>query len=88
MDKEKLIFEIYKDQPIGAKRFRDEVKKRYNLDDKTITRIYIKLNNYQLDKYGERLGNQIETLSKNECERRQQIRRCVKNQRFVTKTIY
>jgi hypothetical protein len=88
MDKEELIYQIYKDQPIGAKRFRSETKTYFKLDDKTITKIYTKLNNYQIDKYGSRLGNEIEILSKDECERRQNIRRNVKKQRYVKKIIF
>ena len=80
MDKIELIFNMYKDMDIGAKKFRAIINKQYNLNDKEITDLYAKINNYQIKKYGERLNksSDITLESSEEYKRRALIRRVVK----------
>lgn len=79
MNKEELIFELYKDRSIGARKLRRELKTKYNInDDKKITEIYIRINNYQINKYGGRISVDVELLNRNECIRRSSLRRMSK----------
>lgn len=55
MDKIKLIFNIYKDSVVISKPFKREMIRRYKLSDEEIRNLYIKIQNYQIDRYGNRL---------------------------------
>ena len=55
MDIKELIFNIYKDQPIIAKQFKQEVIEKYHIDLDEARNIFVKINNYQIKKYGEKL---------------------------------
>lgn len=81
MDKQKLLFELYKDECVNASDFRLKVKNKFNLDDKIISDIYAKITNYQIEYYGGSLTNQVEYLSRTECIKRSNILRNLKQQR-------
>lgn len=85
MDKVKLLFEMYKDKPIGTKTFRGKIKKKYNLEISEVTELYTKIHNYQIEKYGQRLDKMVDCLTFDELRRRAQIVRCLHNQRFEKK---
>lgn len=55
MDKIELIFNIYKDSVIFSKRFKAEMVRKYRLSDEDIRNLYIRIQNYQIDRYGNRL---------------------------------
>lgn len=55
MDKIELIFNIYKDSVVVSKPFKREMIKRYRLSDEEIRNLYIRIQNYQIDNFGERL---------------------------------
>ena len=56
MDKAEFIYNYYKDESIGAKKFRALVSRKFKLTDIEISNIYARINNYQVKKYGKRLG--------------------------------
>lgn len=55
MDKIELIFNIYKDSVIFSKKFKAEMIRKYKLSDEKIRNLFIKIQNYQIDRYGNRL---------------------------------
>lgn len=55
MDKNKLIFNIYKDKVIVSKNFKKEVKEKYGLNDVEASDMFVKITNYQIKKYNGRL---------------------------------
>ena len=72
-DKEKLIFELFKDKPLSSSRkFKCEVYKRYKIN--TTRDLYTRLVNYQIKKYGRMLesGYGVGDLSKEEFEKKKQ----------------
>lgn len=82
MDKIKLIFNMYKDEYIGAKKFRAIVSKKYKLSDIEISNIYAKINNYQIEKYGERISSEYELKSAEEYKKIARDRRTAKYQKL------
>lgn len=54
MDKKEIIFALFKDKALDIDIFKDIVKKRYKIDD--YYKIYLKIINYQIDKYGIQLN--------------------------------
>lgn len=83
MNEEKLIFELYKDVCIGARKFRS-IARKYNIPDEKITNLYAKINNYQIKKYGQRVskGDFIEHRTKDEYQRIAINRRNARQQRL------
>ena len=81
MNIEELIFNMYKEESIGSRKFRAKIKNKYKLTDRQISDIYARIDSYQLKKYGRRIGNDYEILSKEECERRANIMRNIKSRR-------
>lgn len=81
MNIEELIFNMYKDECIGAKRLREIVSKKYKLTDIEISNIYARINNYQINKYGDRISTDIEFLSTEECKKRAFLRKVAKYQK-------
>lgn len=55
MDKIELIFNMYKDSVVISKPFKREMIRRYKLNDEEIRNLYIKIQNYQIKRYGNRL---------------------------------
>ena len=84
MNIKELIFNIYKNESIGARKFRAIVSKKYKLTDIEISNIYAKINNYQTSKYGARLGKStdIELKTKEEYKLIAQHRRTARYQRL------
>lgn len=60
MDIKEFIFNTYKDQAVMGKTFKRDIIKKYHIEPSHVRDIYVKINNYQIKKYGERL-----TLDKN-----------------------
>lgn len=56
MNVEELLFHQYKDQIIVTKKFKKEIIKKYNLTDEQARNIHVRINNYQIQTYGERIG--------------------------------
>ena len=83
MNIEELVFNIYKEESMGSRKFRAIVSKKYKLDNRQIGNIYARINNYQVKKYGKRIGkgSEIEFLSREECKKRANIMRIIKYQR-------
>lgn len=69
MDKIELIFNIYKDSVIFSKLFKMEMVKKYKLSDDEIRNLYVKIQNYQIDRYGNRLTREERTFTSQEKER-------------------
>lgn len=49
----KVLFEYYKDKPIGnSKNFKQEIMKNYKITIEETTKLYTAIVNYQVEKYG------------------------------------
>lgn len=78
MDKVQLIFNLYKDKVIISKPFRLELSRKYKLTDEEIRNLYIKIQNYQIKKYGEIMtydkdvytAEELKIISRNAKQRR------------------
>lgn len=57
MDVHEFIFQMYKEQPIQTRKFREEIMKKYNLSNDEARDIFVRIHNYQANKYGERLSH-------------------------------
>ena len=57
--KEDMIFALYKDKIITCNSFCEMCRKKYKIDKPM--EIYIRINNYQIDKYGTQLVYEAET---------------------------
>lgn len=67
MDIKEIIFKAYKDKPVVSKTFRTEIARDYKLSDEDIRNLYIRINNYQIKKYGSRLEKEdVHVYSKQE----------------------
>jgi hypothetical protein len=66
MDKKEIIFNMYKDNVIVSKKFKDEMKEKYNLNVREADDLFVKINNYQIKKYGGRLEFNNSELTKEE----------------------
>lgn len=55
MDKIELIFNMYKNDVVIAKSFKIEMIKKYKLSDDDIRNLYIRIQNYQINSFGNRL---------------------------------
>ena len=82
MNKIELIFNMYKDEPIGARKFRAIISKKYKLSDIEISNIYAKINNYQTNKYGGRINKDIGLKTREEYIKMAQSRRTAKYDRL------
>ena len=58
MDKLEFIFNTYKDSIIITKYFKREVAKKYKLSPEEVRNMWVRINNYQINKYGERLSKE------------------------------
>ena len=56
MDVERLIFNMYKDKILIAKRFKTEIIKKFNVSKVVAGDIFAKIQNYQIKKFGKRLN--------------------------------
>lgn len=81
MDKIELVFNMYKEEPIGARKFRAIVSKKYKLNDREISNIYARINNYQISKYGSRTSSEYEVKSAEEYRKIAINRRTAKYER-------
>ena len=52
MDIEQFIFDTYKDTYVNCKKFKEMVKKNFGLDKNVISDLYVRITNYQVNKYG------------------------------------
>lgn len=66
MDKIELIFNIYKNSVIFFKPFKREMIKKYKLSDEDIRNLFVKIQNYQIDHYGNRLTREERGFSSSE----------------------
>lgn len=64
MDKIELIFNMYKDNIVVSKPFKQEMIRRYKLSDEDIRNLYIRIQNYQIATYGNRLTYTTDVYSK------------------------
>lgn len=55
MDKELIIFNLFKDKPIELDVFKSILREKFKIDN--YTPLYVKIINYQVDKYGCSLYN-------------------------------
>lgn len=55
MDKNEMIFNLYKDNVIVSKKFKDEMKEKYGFSAWEADDMFVRINNYQIKKYGGRL---------------------------------
>ena len=73
MDIKEIIFKAYKDKAIITKTFKNEIAKNYKLSDEDVRNLYIRINNYQIKKYGARLEKEkIFVYTNDELARRRQ----------------
>lgn len=55
MNIEELIFNTYKGEPLIAKKFKREIIKKYHIPYEKTRDIFVRINNYQIKKYGRKL---------------------------------
>ena len=55
MDKIELIFNMYKERVAISKPFREEVIKKYKVSEEEARNLWIRIQNYQIKKFGGRL---------------------------------
>lgn len=60
MDIEELIFNTYKDEPLIAKKFKQEIIEKYHIPYEETRDIFVRINNYQVKKYGRKLDTFLE----------------------------
>ena len=56
MNIKEFIFNTYKDQVVIGKTFKRKIIKKYNLTITEASDLFTRINNYQINKYGERLS--------------------------------
>lgn len=64
-----FLFNRYKESIIIPKNFKREIKQKYNISDSDIRDLWIRINNYQIKKYGQYLTTESNILSAEECDR-------------------
>ena len=84
MDKEEMIFQMYKDESMGCNKFRKICDNKFDLDKQTITKIYVRINNYQLERYGHRVCNTIERMTRESCLKKARLRCQCNYQKYRT----
>ena len=62
MDIQEFIFNTYKDEPLIAKKFKQEITEKYHISFDEARNIFVRINNYQIKKYGEKLDILLELL--------------------------
>ena len=82
MNLKELIFNMYKETDMGARKFRAIIRKKYKLSDIEISNIYTKINNYQINKYGGRINKEYELVNREEYKKIARDRRTAKYQRL------
>ena len=82
MNLKELIFNMYKETDMGARKFRAIISKKYELSDIEISNIYAKINNYQINTYGGRINKDYELINREEYKKRALYRRTEKYQRL------
>lgn len=55
MNVEEFIFNTYKNEAVIGKKFKKEIMKKYNLTQEKARNIFVRINNYQIKNFGERL---------------------------------
>lgn len=55
MNIEEFIYNTYKDEAIIGKTFKREIMEKYNLTQEEARNIFVRINNYQIENFGERL---------------------------------
>lgn len=55
MKVERLIFNMYKDDPLISKNFKREIMKKFKVSPVEAGDIFARIQNYQIKKYGKRL---------------------------------
>lgn len=66
MNKIELIFNMYKNNVVFSKPFRQEMIKKFKLSDEEIRNLFIRIHNYQVAHFGERLTIQERKYSAQE----------------------
>ena len=80
MDIKEIIFKAYKDKALIAKTFKNDIVRDYNLSYEDARNIFIRINNYQVKKYGRKLDKEDPTIySKQELLRISFNARCRNN---------
>ena len=71
MDKKELLFSMYKDEIVigSSSKFKREVKKKYNLDNREAADLYVRINNYQIKTYGSPLNDNVDFIYMDRQER-------------------
>lgn len=82
MNIEELIFNMYKETDMGARKFRAIISKKYELSDIEISNIYAKIHNYQINTYGGRISKEYELVNREEYKKIARNRRTAKYQRL------
>ncbi len=55
MDKKEMIYNMYKDSVIVSKKFKNMLKEKYGFNAVEADDLFVRINNYQIKKYGGRL---------------------------------
>lgn len=69
MDIEEFIFNTYKDGNIISKTFKEEIIKKYNVSKEQARNIFVRINNYQVKTYGERITKLVDVFLPEEMEK-------------------
>ena len=66
MDVEKIIFDMYKDEPLISKKFKTDIMKKFNVTPVMASDIFVKIQNYQINKFGRKLDDFYEAPTREE----------------------
>lgn len=55
MDIKEFIYNTYKDEVVIGKTFKREIMKKYNITQEEVRNIFVRINNYQIENFGEAL---------------------------------
>lgn len=88
MNLKELIFNMYKETDMGARKFRAIISKKYKLNDIEISNIYAKINNYQINTYGGRINKEYELINREEYKKIARNRRTAKYERLKRRKQY
>lgn len=64
-----FLFNCYKETIIIPKKFKKEISEKYNISSNEVHDLWIRINNYQIKKYGQYLTTESNILSSEECNR-------------------
>lgn len=82
MDTKELIYNMFKNQAIKPKKFKKEIKEKFNLKDREIGDLYVRIVNYQSETFGGILLNTNFIATQEELYKRVDLAKARKKQKL------